>query len=819
MLTVPQALDLAVKHHQAGQLRRAEQIYRQILEVEPRHADALHLLGVIAYQLGHHDLAIDYVSRAVSHQPDHAEAHNTLGVALWKKGQLREAAASYRQALRVKPHYAEAHNNLGIVLREQGELEEAATSYRQALRLRPDYAEAHNNLANALRDLGRLDEAVAGYEQALRLKPDYAEAHSNRGIALRDLGRPDEAVASHQQALRLRPDYAEAHNNLGVALKDLGRLDEAVSSYREALRLRPKYVEAYDNLATALRRQGKLEEAVAAAREAVRLKPDHAEAHNGLGTALLEQGRLEEALAHVREALRLKPNFAEAYTNLGNALMEQGRLEEAAASHQEALRLKTNYSEGHSNLAVLLMEQGKLDEAAASHQRALALQPGSPAMHKNLAITWLLMGDFERGWPEYEWRWKCEEASPPPFPQPPWDGSDLRGRTILLHAEQGLGDTLQFVRYAPLVKRRGGTALVKCQQPLVRLLRTCAGIDRLAASEADLPPFDTHAPLLSLPRIFQTTLATVPADVPYLSAPAELVGRWRGELGGAGGLRVGIAWQGSPTHKRDRRRSVPLTHFLPLARLEGVRLVSLQKGHGAEQLAGLADRHGIIDLGARLTDFADTAAVMRNLDLVITVDTAVAHLAGALGVPVWVALPSPPDWRWLLGRPDSPWYPTMRLFRQRESGHWDDAFADLARELARLAAAPRRARPVLVEIAPGQLVDRITILEIKSERLTGAEDLRAVRDELDLLRATREKALPPSERLAALTAELKAVNAALWEARDAIDRCERAGDFGPHFVELARALCRQNDRRKALKGAVNELLGWRRIDESSAPVD
>jgi tetratricopeptide (TPR) repeat protein len=522
---------------------------------------------------------------------------------------------------------------------------------------------------------------VASYQQALRLNPDYSEVHNNLGVALAEQGRLTEAVASCQRALRLKPDYAEAHSNLGVALAKQGRLTEAVASQQQALRLKPEFPEALNCLAGAFRQQGKLTEAVASYQQALRLKPEYAEAHSNLGVALEEQGRLTEAVASCEQALRLKPDYAEAHNNLANALRRQDKRTEAEASYKEALRLKPEYAEAHSNLGVTLAEQGKLTEAEASYQHALRLNPNYAEAHVYLAHVWFLSGDFERAWPEYEWRRKRQDFSPPSFFQPLWGGSSLRGQTILLFAEQGQGDTLQFIRYALLVQRRGLTVIVQCQAPLQRLLATCAGIDRLVLPRAALPSFDVQAPLLSLPRIFRSTLATIPANIPYLSADPELRTRWQQQLSGIGGFKVGIAWQGNPEHKRDQWRSVPLLAFAPLAGVPGVRLVSLQKGAGREQVPDLADRLGVLDVADRLEDFADTAAVMVNLDLVITVDTAVAHLAGALGVPVWVVLPLVPDWRWLLEREDSPWYPSMRLFRQNAWGDWAGVFERLTKAL------------------------------------------------------------------------------------------------------------------------------------------
>jgi tetratricopeptide (TPR) repeat protein len=626
MLTIAQIFDMAVQHHQAGRMQQAEQLYRQLLQLEPLHVGALHLLGLLAHQVDRSDLAIEYI----------------------------------RQALLLQPNLAEAHCHLGMALVVQGNLSGGVASYQQALRLKPDFAEAHYNLANALRRLGRLPEAVASYQQALRSEPDFAAAYNNLGRVLVDQGKFAEAAASCEQALRLQPNLAEAHNNLANALRQQGNLAEAVAGYQEALRLKPDYADAHNNLGLALAAQEKLTEAVASYQQALRLQPGLVEAHNNLASAFLQQGSFSEAVASCQQALRLQPDLAEAaHNNLANALRQQGNLAEAIVGYQEALRLKPDYAEAHFNLG----------------------------------WAWLLGSNFEQGWPEYEWRWKLQNITRPLFPQPLWDGSSLLDQTILLFAEQGLGDTLQFIRYARLVKERGATVLVHCHPPLLRLLATCAGIDRLVPAGAELPPFDVQAPLLSLPGIFHCTLATIPATVPYLFAAAERRAQWLQQLSGVKGFKVGIVWQGDPKHKGDRRRSLPLRAFEALAHLPGVQLLSLQKGPGREQLAELADRLGIIDLGDRLEDFADTAAVLMNLDLVITVDTAVAHLAGALAMPVWVLLPVDPDWRWLLGREDSPWYPSMRLFRQSAWGDWSSVFERLTEALRQRVEAVQRKAP------------------------------------------------------------------------------------------------------------------------------
>jgi Flp pilus assembly protein TadD len=663
MATIAETLALAFQYQQAQQWYQAEQLYRQVLEADPGHAEAWRRLGSVYQAVGNRAAAVASFQKALELFPGYAEAHNDLGILLATGGELDQAVAHFREASRLAPQFADPCNNLGVVLGMQGKHAEAEVAFQQAVHLRPANAAAHNNLGNTYLERHLAEAAAASYRQALQINPNYAEAHRGLGMALMRQGRLHEAVMSFQQALRLRPNYAEAHNDFGLALTELGHLEDAVANYQQAARLRPNSAAVLTNLGTALRKQGKLADAVASYQEALRCQPNYTDAYNSLGNTLLQMGKCDEAIAHYRQALALRPDHAEVHNNLGTAYVEQGKRAEAVTCLQQAVRLKPDYAEAH----------------------------------RNLALLWLLLGNFEQGWPEFEWRWQCRDFPKRSFAQPRWDGSPLQGRTVLLHAEQGFGDTLQFIRYAPRVKERGGAVVVECQPELVSLLSTCPGIDQVVAAGSLLPPFAAHAPLLSLPGVFRTSLATIPAKVPYLWADAQLVERWRPEVsavpplptpspsGGEGKVRgsfkIGITWQGRPSHPGDRHRSVPLAQFTPLARLDGVRLVSLQVGPAAAQAAG--SDLGVIDLGSRFSpaSFADAAAVMMSLDLVVTVDSAVAHLAGALGVPVWVAVPFAPDFRWLLERDDSPWYPSMRLFRRKDPSNWEEVFARIAAEV------------------------------------------------------------------------------------------------------------------------------------------
>ena len=738
----------------------------------------------------------------------------------WQQaGDLGRAENACREAVLLEPANAEAWCQLGSVCKAQGKYVDALPAFERAVSLDPNYAHGHNMLGIALLELGHLPHSAAAFENAIRAKPDFAIAYNNLGNVYLALGRQNDSLATYQEAVRLNPEFAEAHGNLGNVLRELGRLDEALASCRLALRLKPTFAIGHNHLGAIYSALRQWESAAGSFRQAISLNTHYLEARINLGDALRELGRLEEAEANLREALRLKPDFSETHAGLGLVLLQQNKLEAAEDACREALRLKSDGTTAHLALGMACYLQGRPEEAIACYDRALELNRDLPEGHKNRGIARLLLGDFERGWADYEWRWQCPDLSGRQLSQPLWDGSPLDGKNILLHAEQGLGDTIQFIRYAPLVRERGGRVIVACQRPLVPLLRGCGGIDELVAMGDRATMFEVHAPLMSLSRIFNTTLDNIPAAVPYIEPDARLADYWREELKSIPGFKIGITWQGSPSFRFDRLRSVPLAAFAPLVDVPGVTLVSLQKGFGSEQLAALAGRPNVVDVSPRLDEtsgpFLDTAAVMKSLDLVISSDTSIAHLAGALGVPVWLAIPYSPDWRWLLGRKDSPWYPTMRLFRQEHRGNWEHVFRKIASALAAHIGVSLPARVVTIEVAPGELIDKITILEIKDQRIGDAAKLANVRAELATLVAARDRAIDSSGTLNELTAALKQVNEALWDIEDEIRVCERQGDFGPRFIELARAVYHQNDHRAALKRQINDLLGSRLIEEKS----
>ena len=554
---------------------------------------------------------------AASQTPGDPAESDPLALALreHRAGRLPEAAAAYRKVLAIRPENPDAYNNLGVILWQQGNFEEAATHYQQALALRPDYVDVRGNLGTLLLGQGKLDQAAIHFQYALALRPDNADIHNNLGIALWRQGKLDEAAAHFEQAIAIRPDDVDPHSNLGSVLLSQGKLGQALQRYQQALALRPNNPEAHNNLGVVLRRQGKLDQALASYEQAIALRPNYAEAHNNLGNVLKQLGQLDQALARFEHALALRPNYADAHNNVAVILWQQNKLDEAAARYEQALALKPDLAEAQTGLAAASRRR-KLRARLAPLRSATALAPALAAARSS--------------------------ALDGPAPGRPPPAAAGRAR---------LGRRAPVRPLCPAAQGAGALIVLAVPAALGRLLAGHPDGDEsfIVGSATDLPRCDFYLPLLSAPCVLGTTAATIPCELPYLSADPELTDQWRRELAAIDGFKIGIVWQGSRHFHLDCLRSFPLAHFAPLARLPGVRLVSLQKGFGSQQAAAVD--FPLLDLSDRLDEAAgplmDTAAVIRNLDLVVTPDTAIAHLAGALGARVWVALQLSPDWRWL----------------------------------------------------------------------------------------------------------------------------------------------------------------------------
>ena len=674
--------------HQQGKFKEAQVCYERVLAIHTNHFDALKLLGVLSAQTKQFIKAVDFLTKALKINPNDAACYSNRGVALKELELLEEALTSYDQAISIKPDYAEALSNRGNVLLELNRFEEALATCEKAICIKPDYADAHYNRGIALQELGRLGESLASYDQVISINSDYVEAYFNRGVALKALGRLEESHISFCQAINIKSDYAEAYYNCGIALQELKRLEEALECYDQAINIKPDYVEVYTNQGFVLKALGRLEESLASFDRAIWIKPDYADAHYNRGNSLQELGRLEDAIVSYEKVIDIKPNHADAYTNRGNALQDLNFLEEAIVSYDQAINSKAEYAEAFSNRGVALQKQGRIEEALVSYFKAIATKPDYAEAHWNLSLCHLLTGNFKDGTQGYEWRLKREDINKNSgvrsFQQPLWLGEgSILDKTILLYADQGLGDTIQFSRYAPLVAQTGAKVILEVQRPLINLLKNLEGVSQLIARDDPLPTFDYQCPLSSLMLAFKTELNSIPPASQFITGNCENVLKWHTKLGKKVKSRVGLVWSGSTGHKNDQNRSLTLSKLLPHLP-SNIEYFCLQKEIRQIDKEFLAQHNEIKYFCDSLEDFIDTAALCELMDVVISVDTSVAHLAGTLGKPTWVLLPFSPDWRWLLDRDDNPWYSSVKLYRQESISDWDGVLEKVKLDLEKL---------------------------------------------------------------------------------------------------------------------------------------
>jgi tetratricopeptide (TPR) repeat protein len=633
----------AVAYHQAGRIQEAEQAYLDVLKVEPLHGDAFRLLGGLYLQSEKSELAL----------------------------QMLEQAAPLR------PLDAEIPNNMGVVQRNLGRVDAAIGLFEEALRLKPDYAEALNNLGHALYSRGWPSAAVAVYKDALRIKPDFVKAECNLAAALRDLGRIDEAAERLLEALKRQPKDPDLLHDYGATLQKQGKVDEAIKAFEETLRLRPNYFAGICNLGSALRDLGKTEEALAYYEQALKLAPNRPEVFVNLGAVFWDMSRLELAVTCYEKALQLKPDYIEAMVNLGSVLWGLGQSDKAREQYQKVLKIKPDSAAAYSNLGSLHHDVADLDGALSQYELALRIDPMHNEARFGRSLALLAYGQYREGWMLYEsGLGKRLLRGLNHFKTKPWNGMAKPDKRLLIWSEQGLGDSLQFIRYASLCREKVGKVIVLCPKALVRLFRSCPGVDEVT-STVQKDAFDEQTAMLSLPYVFGTTLETIPSNIPYLRIEPELQAKWAPRLKGLKGLKVGLVWAGSARENQvnaymlDRRRSLHLKQLQSLINTPGVSFVNLQLDKPRAQIAELGLQGRMLDMMDEVEDFADTAAIVNNLDLVICVDTSVAHLAGGLGKPVWILSRYDACWRWLRNRPDNPWYPTARIFGQPSFGNWE----------------------------------------------------------------------------------------------------------------------------------------------------
>jgi len=623
--------------------------FREATNLNPNHAVAHALSGNVLRQLGENDAAIAAYDRALAIKADYEEVYYNRGTLFHHSRQFRAALQSFDSALTVNPSFVQAHCRRGDVLRAMGQPEAAEASYRHAIALMPGNADAHFNLGLLQSNTGRHIDALKSFDAAIGAAPGDADAHAGRGVALMALGRPRDALKCYDMAIQLRPESGRLFSNRAAAEAQLGLLSEARASHEKAVQLDPQDAEIHFNHGVFLSDRKEWTQAVQSYHAAVRLKPDYAEAHCNLGLSQQEMGQADFAISSYTRALEINPHLAIALNNRGNVLRSRKQFAEALRDYREAL----------------------------------ALKPDSTDTHYNIGQLALIQGDLELGWPEYEWREQIEAAKAfsRRLPQPRWSGeSSLHGKPIFLYAEQGLGDTIQFCRYASLVAARGAYVILEVQPALCELLADLDGVSELQVAGSPVPQADYQCSLMSLPGVFRTTLESIPCRVPYLQVDPNRSERFLKMLGPRKRPRVGLVWSGNPNHINDGARSMKLSQLIAHLPKE-FEYFCLQNEIRDADRETLRSGRGITIRELPLNSFVDTAAIVKLLDLVISVDTSVAHLSGAMGQRTWILLPYLPDWRWMLDRTDSPWYPTATLYRQTAANNWDSVMSMVRKDL------------------------------------------------------------------------------------------------------------------------------------------
>lgn len=693
MTKINSLIQQAVLCQEQNDFVSAERLYQVILSEYPNQFEALFLLGLLKIDQGEYESAVHSFHKALNVSADNADVYNYLAVAWLGLNKYSVALECLKKSVEFKPDYSEAYYNMGIVFQKMGDIFNAELSYKRTIYFNPENAVAYHNLAILLCEQGKFKDSEINYRRAIEINNNYFLAYNNLGDLLQKSDKLSEAIDCYKKAVKLKPDYADAYYNLGIALQRLGNYSDAITSFKQAVMINPNLPEFHYHLGNALSNKGEFEESVKSYREALKFQSGNAETYLNLSVSLLKLGMADESVLNCYKAIDINSDYAEAYHNLGVAFNDMGRFNDAVDSYKHALQIKPDYREAHVNLGNSYKNMLKLDEAIKCFSLAVTDKDEYDAGRMNRALTWLLKGDFRQGWPAYEHRLLKKEYPKRKFHSPRWDGMPLNGKTILVYSEQGLGDTIQFVRFLPMLKKTGARVVFECQESLLPLLKRCDGIDDIVVLKKDIDhliKFDVHLPLLSLPLLLGVTLDSIPASVPYIFPDCEIVSKMAGILCPDTNFKVGIVWAGNPKQSNDRNRSCRLDCFALLGNVPGVTLYSLQKGSPESQINNPPDGLSVCDLNSVMCGFSDTAAFIYNLDLVISVDTAVAHLAGAIGKPVWALVCHCPTWYFQLDRDDCAWYPTMRLFRQPKPRDWDAVLQKVAVALAGVVAETNR---------------------------------------------------------------------------------------------------------------------------------
>jgi tetratricopeptide (TPR) repeat protein len=704
--------------------------YGKAIQINPNHYEAHNNRGVVLKQLGESETAVKCYENAIFIKPDYIAAHFNRGNLLQEIGRLEEALEAYKAVINIdnscieayikcglllqrlgqdneaiknlqtvlalNPNVPELHNSFGVIYRAQGKIEQAFEGYQTALKLEPNYSEAHFNHGVLLQETGQLDDAIKAYDKALSIRPDHIEAYSNKAIIYRSFGDLESGLACLDKAIEINDAFAEGHCNRGLILQGLKRYDEAIASYNRTLELKPDYVEAMNNRGVILKDLGKFAESMASFYVAISLKKDYADAYSNLGLVFQEINQPDAAIMQYTKAISLKEDFAEAYFNRGVTLQKMQDYDAAIKDYQTAISKKTHFAQPHNNLGVIFHELQELELSVLHFDHAMEDPNTLADASWNRSLVLLTQGNYLDGWKEYEWRRRASKSGVLKnrvFHKPLWLGKEsLENKTILVVSEQGLGDTLQFCRYVPMLAKLGAKVIFEVQKPLLALMKGVEGVSSMTTTGIEpAEPYDCYCPLMSLPHAFQTTLETIPNSVPYIASDPVKTEYWAKKLGKKDKVRIGLVWSGGfrpdqpEVWATNTRRNLPLEKLATFKDIDA-EFYSLQKGDPAESELIEVQKNGwdgpaIINYASELKDFTDTAALIENLDLVIAVDTSTAHLAAALGKQTWILNRFDTCWRWLQEREDSPWYPSIKLFRQKQQGDWDQVLQKIDNEL------------------------------------------------------------------------------------------------------------------------------------------
>lgn len=646
-------LDDAMQAHRQGRLPEAEAVYRQILAQNPNHADALHMLGLLGHQAGHSDAGIELIRRSIAVNPRNSSSHSNLAELLRSRSRFDEAEAHARQAIALDPSMAAPHINLAMILHQKGKSNEALATAVRATQLGPNEAAAYSVTGTMLADLRRPSDAAAYLEQAVRLNPRDPVSLSALGICYARLEQYDKAKIALDAAVNIAPDNIQILMNMGAVYAQMERFAEAAPWFERVLQKDPNFISALEHMASVKTSLKQFEEAIALCRRILTLYPTAMDTYATMAEALMNLGRFDEAITEMNNALKIKP-WPGVYQSLSNAYARAGQPE-----------IGLEYVE-----------------------KAVAMDPENAILHFNKSVILMLMGRLQEAWQEYEWRWKHPRmvGRNRRFNVPQWEGQPLDGKRVLFHAEQGLGDTIFFGRYATLVAReKGGKPVMWVQNSMVELVKTIPGVDEVIGEAGPVPRVDFHLPIMSLPRVFNTSLDNIPSDFPYIKSNPEKTEHWRQEFEKrTRKFKVGLVWEGGHFQPENFLRSNSLAAYAPLADVPNVAFFGLQKGPAEKQCDNPPPGMDFTNLGPFIKDFNDTAAILANLDLLISIDTSVVHVAGALGKPVWMLLAWSPGHMWMFKRPDSPWYPMFRIFRQPAFKDWATPVAQVKAELNKL---------------------------------------------------------------------------------------------------------------------------------------